>query len=312
MSTSAHAQLRDRFGRVVDSLRLIVTNRCNYQCIFCHREGLEPVTTTSEEKLKPGDYGFLAKVASKIGIKYYKLTGGEPLLRDDIHEIVYEIKPYTEEVSLVTNGFLLSRRAELLAESGVDRINVSLHSLREDTYRYITGGISGLREVLRGLEFSVNYGIKVKLNFLVMKSNVSEVPEVLRFAEKHGFDVNIIELIPLECPVEVYKREHVALDPVIRLLERIAVSKATKSFQNRITYTLPSGVRVEVVTGYGNPLMCTACKRLRLTPEGCIKTCLYVNKPCIDLYEAIATRNEKAVLEGFEKAIKLREPYFKL
>jgi len=304
-------ELRDSYGRKVDSFRLIVTNRCNYHCIFCHREGLEDVLPYTSEKLKPGDYGFLAKVARNFGVKYYKLTGGEPLLRDDVHEIVREIKPYAEEVSIVTNGSLLRDKARLLADSGVDRVNISLHSLRDDVYRYITGGVGRVSDILDGLKTSLDYGIRVKLNVLVMRSNVDEVSDIIKLAESYGVDVNIIELIPLGTPPDTYKREHAALDPVLEFLEEIATSKITREFQNRPVYVLPSGIRVEVVAGYGNSLMCSACTRLRLTPEGCIKTCLYVSKPCVDIYEAITSRSEVGVIEGLKRAISLRKPYFK-
>lgn len=303
--------LRDNYGRPVDSLRLIITTRCNYQCIFCHREGLEKSSGNIEERLRPKDYGFLASIARKINIKFYKITGGEPLLRRDVHEIVREIRPYAEEVSITTNGSLLCEKAELLAESGVDRVNVSLHSLREDTYRYLTGGVNLLDSVLKGLETSLGYGLKVKLNFLAMKSNISEFPQILQLAEKYGFDLNVIELIPLGTPIGVYKSEHVKLDPIVEFLEKIAVKKTVRIFQSRPIYVLPSGTKVEVVIGYGNPHLCSSCTRLRFTPEGYLKTCLYVEYPFVDVYNAIIARDEIGVLEGFKRAISLRKPFFK-
>lgn len=302
--------LRDSYGRPVDSLRLIITTRCNYQCIFCHREGLERLGY-GEEKLGPKDYGFLAGIARKIGIRFYKITGGEPLLREDIHEIVREIRPYAEEISVTTNGSLLREKAKLLAESGVSRVNVSLHSLREDTYRYLTGGVNLLSTVLKGLEASLKYGLKVKLNFLAMKSNIGELPQILQLAERYGFDLNIIELIPLSTPIGVYRSEHVKLEPVLEFLEKIAVKKTVRVFQNRPVYVLSSGIRVEVVIGYGNPQLCSSCTRLRFTPEGYLKTCLYVEYPFVNIYNAIITRDEIGVLEGFKRAISLRKPFFK-
>jgi len=302
--------LRDGYGRPVDSLRLIITTRCNYQCIFCHREGLERLGD-GEEKLEPKDYGFLASIARKIGIKFYKITGGEPLLREDVHEIVREIRPYAEEVSITTNGSLLCEKAKLLAESGVSRVNVSLHSLREDTYRYLTGGVNLLNTVLKGLEASLEYGLKVKLNFLAMKSNISEFPQILQLAERYGFDLNIIELIPLSTPIGVYRSEHVKLEPLLEFLEKTAVKKTVRVFQSRPIYVLSSGIRVEVVIGYGNPQLCSSCTRLRFTPEGYLKTCLYVEYPFVDIFSVIITRNEMGVLEGFRRAISLRKPFFR-
>lgn len=300
--------IKDGYGRPVDRLRVSVTNRCNYRCIFCHFEGVQRVS--SREVFDADDYGFIAKVLKKLGVKYYKLTGGEPLLRDDIHEIIASVKHYADEVSLVTNGSLLQEKAKLLAEAKLDRVNVSLHAMKEDIYSYVTGGSTLLEKVVRGVDEALNHGLKVKLNFVLMKSNVGELPKVLEFAEKRGVDVNVIELVPLGTPPDVYAREFTPVTQVLKFIEEKSVGKYIRDFQNRPVYVLRSGVKVEVVIGYGNRYLCSACTRMRLTADGYFKTCLYLDEPRISIVNAVKNRDEDMLVKMFREAVMLRKPFF--
>lgn len=299
--------LQDPYGRVIDSLRILVTMQCNYKCIFCHNEG---VFRASREELNPLDYSFVARVASKLGIKNFKLTGGEPLLRDDIVEIVKNIRPFAREISLVTNGSLLLERARSLAEAGLDRVNVSLHSLRAEMYRYITGGSKLIATVIRGIDEAIECGLKVKLNFLVMKSNIHELPSILAFAESRGLSVNLIELIPLGVPEAVYRAEHTELTDVINYLEGVSKSKYYRELHNRPVYVLSSGIKVEVVIGYNNYFFCKKCSRVRLTPDACLKPCLYVEGPCVSILDSVKSRDEESLIRAFQEVTALRKPYF--
>ncbi|AFL66199.1 GTP 3',8-cyclase MoaA [Desulfurococcus amylolyticus] len=301
--------LVDRFGRKIDSFRIAVTSRCNYQCIFCHREGM--MNNPGNEALDAGDYGFLTEVAVKHGIKSFKLTGGEPLVRSDIVDIVREIATYTRDVSMTTNGSLLLEKAGLLAEAGLNRINVSIHSLKPPVYRFITRGSTLLEKVLKGVDEALNHGIKVKIDFVVMKVNIDEVKNIVEYASGKGLDVNIIELIPLGTPQDVYRDQHVIVDPVIEFLEKNSIAKTVREFQSRPEYIMPSGIKVDVVKGYGNPALCSRCTRLRLTPEGWIKTCLFIDKPIVDISRELKNRDEKGVINGIKRAVYLREPFFK-
>ena len=301
--------LRDPYGRVIDSLRILVTLNCNYNCIFCHREGLQGFP---REELTPDDYGFLAEVASKLGMLFYKISGGEPLLRPDIVEIVSELRPHAREISLVTNGYLLRKYASRLASAGLDRVNVSLHALNEKLYRYITNAHASPREVIAGIDEALQYGIKVKLNFLAMKSNLSEFFSLLEFAELRGLDVNLIELMPLGVPVEVFSSEHVPLKRILSFLEEKSVAKYYRELQNRPVYVLSSGIKVEVVIGFENPLFCSKCSRIRLTPDGRLKPCLYVENLYVNALEAIKARDKVGLIKAFHEVIQLRKPYFDL
>jgi cyclic pyranopterin phosphate synthase len=305
--SSTQYLLKDLFGRPVDRLRISVTDRCNYRCIFCHFEG---TTRGSGEVFDAEDYGFIARVLSRYGVKYYKLTGGEPLLRDDIHEIVANIKRYAEEVSIVTNGSLLKEKVKLLAEAGLDRLNVSLHAFTDDVYRYVTGGSNLLYRVLEGIDEAINYGLKIKINFVLMKSNLEEFPKILEYAISRNLDLNVIELVPLGTPQDVYRKEFVSVTEVLKFIEEKSVSRYVREFQNRPVYILANGSRVEVVIGYGNRYLCSACTRMRLTSDGCFKTCLYVEKPVICIVEVVKNRDEETLAKLFKEAVYARKPFF--
>ncbi len=303
---SSMLRLRDRYGRAVDRFRVSVTQRCNHACIFCHREG---IFRFEEEALDPEDYGFLAKVSKTLGITKYKLTGGEPLVREDIADIVRELRYYSNEVSLSTNGSLLKNKARSLAEAGLDRLNLSLHSFKDEVFTYITR--APLKPVMEGLIEALDVGLKVKINFVVMRSNVNEISRLLDFASRVSVSANLIELIPLGTPQNVYMKEHVSLSEVEDLLEKRATRKYYRDFQNRPTYVLDSGVEVTLIRGYGNPYLCSGCTRLRLTPSGKIKVCIYREDVFVDVKEALKNRDALAVEEALKKATLLREPYFK-
>ena len=300
--------LVDKYGRPLTHMRISVTLRCNHSCIFCHMEGI-PISQSSLNELSPKEYGLIAKAASDLGIRYYKLTGGEPLLRNDIVDIVREIRPYALSISLTTNGSLLAKYAEDLKEAGIDYINVSLHSLKPDVFKFITGG--NLNSVLKGIEEALNVGIKLKIDFLALKFNENEFKEIIDYASKYGLDMNVIELIPLGIAVNEWKSLHISLSNIEKFLEDIAVKKYIKEFQNRPTYILPTGIKVTIVKGYANPDLCMKCTRIRLTPDGKLKLCIYRNDLYIDLKPALKMKSVDKIKELIIKANKLREPFFK-
>jgi cyclic pyranopterin phosphate synthase len=300
--------LRDGFGREVDSFRIVVTTRCNYNCVFCHREGLTGLGRA--EVLTPDDYRYLAYVSRKLGILYFKITGGEPLLRRDTPDIVKGIREYSKEVSLTTNGYFLKNLAGKLADAGLDRLNVSVHSLNDEVYQAITRTRGSVKLILEGIEQALEHGIKVKLNFLAMKINIGEFEKIIEYASSKGVDVNVIELIPLGTPHHVYLEQRTSIDPIIEKLHRVSSNITISNFQNRPVYTLPSGIRVTVIKGYGNPDLCARCTRLRLTPEGWIKTCIFLEEPFVDISKELKNKDEYGVVEKIKKAVSIRKPYF--
>ncbi|MEM4690827.1 MAG: GTP 3',8-cyclase MoaA [Desulfurococcaceae archaeon] len=295
--------LIDRYGRIVNGFRISITSKCNYNCFFCHREGVD----NTEFELKSSDWGFLASVGVELGILEYKLTGGEPLLRNDIVDIAREIWLSGGTVSLTTNGSLLSIYASKLVDY-VDHVNVSLHSLDPRTYYDLTRG--KLENVLVGLDVAKNVGLKIKINYVVTSINIHEFLNFIGFVEKHGFDLNIIELIPLGLSREDWLNLHADLNNIENFLKNVSVEVFNRELHNRVVFKLRSGIVVSLIKGYCNPIHCLHCTRLRVTPDGRFKTCLYLDK-YINARKNIIERNRRGLVEDILNAVLIREPYFR-
>ncbi len=294
--------LTDPFGRTIKNLRIAVTNRCNLNCIYCHREGeSDPRTEMSAERIAE-----IAKAFYELGIKKLKLTGGEPLLRKDICEII-SLMPDFEEISLTTNGILLSDLAFDLKESGLDRVNISLDTLNAETFRFITGG-GELSRVLEGLRMAVEARLTpIKLNMVLMRGlNESEVRKMLEFANSFNENetnviLQLIELIPNSETGKFY------LDPTIfeKDFERVAKAVKIRDMHRRKQFITPFGV-VEIVKPLDNTEFCMHCNRIRITSDGRIKLCL-MSDETVDISELSGDEMKKAIFE----AVKRRKPFFR-
>jgi cyclic pyranopterin phosphate synthase len=298
--------LRDSYGRPATHVRISVTNRCNYSCVFCHREGF----SYSSSELRPEDWAFFTDVAVRLGFKYYKLTGGEPLLYEGVDRVVGYIRERGGIPSVTTNGYLLGEFARRLSEAGVDHVNVSLHSLKPEVYSLIAG-VNALDRVISGIREALDYGMRLKINYLVLRYNIGELADVLNLASKLGVDVNLIELIPLGTDRRVFDDLHVELEAVEREVRSLAIDTGVEEFQNRVVYRLRTGIRVYVIKGYGNYLLCAGCTRVRVGPDGRMKLCLYRDDIYVDLGPAIISRDRAELERLIRLGVSLREPYFR-
>jgi cyclic pyranopterin phosphate synthase len=245
--------LVDGYGRPLLNLRIALTKPCNLHCSFCHAEGEDKnvedsVEMTAEEVVR------IARIAVNLGVSKIKLTGGEPLLRKDILQIVKGIAalPGLEELSMATNGTLLEPLAKELRASGLKRVNINLPTLDGETYCKLTGG--RLENVLGGVKAAVEAGLNpVKLNMLVLKGvNDSHVLEMMDFAGKIGAVLQLIELEPVNVSSEYYRAFHKPLDEYEEMLRHKAIRVETRKYmQNRRVYHLPD-VKVEVVQAMPN------------------------------------------------------------
>lgn len=304
----------DRFGRPVRGVRLSLNSskHCNFNCIFCHKEGID----TYPNYMRPDEIGRIIRVLMRFGIEYVKLTGGEPLLRSDIIDIIREIKSAgILELSMTTNGTRLAELAYDLKHYGLDRINVSLHSLRRDRYRFITG-VDMYDNVIKGIENSIDAGLKpVKLNVVILKGvNDDELWDLIEYSYSlGGKDTNVLQIIELlKVDPEFYNKYHYNLDNIEKELSKISVKVRYRRLQNRPVYYLNNGVQVELVKPMYNHAFCMGNDRIRITYDGKFKPCLMRNDNHVDFLTAMrsgATDDELANL--FLKAVLLREPYFK-
>ena len=301
----------DKFERPLISLRISITNRCNVNCFYCHHDGIVPENyeMTSNEMQR------IVKVAKEIGIEKIRLSGGEPLIRDDIIDIVTKISSVGfRDISLTTNGVLLGKYAKALYDAGLTRVNVSFDTLNPDTYKFITKR-NYMELAKEGIEKAVKAGLNpVKVNMVVMKGiNDSEIWDMFQFCKDTGAILQLIELLKTEnCQEsEFFDEYHYDMGELEDELSRISNRVKTRRFmQDRKKYFVNGG-EIEIVRPMDNTEFCKNCTRLRITPDGKIKPCLLRNDNLVDLIEPMRKGfSDEELKKVFLKAIENREPYF--
>ena len=308
MQTQRHA-LVDPYGRPVNSIRVSVTQRCNFDCFFCHREG----ESNPGGEMSPAEIETLVATAAELDVTKVKLTGGEPLLREDLAEIIRRIAPHVEEVSMTTNASGLADRACELREAGLRRVNVSLHSTDPECFKAITVNGS-LPEVEEGIRAAIECGLSpVKLNMVVMRGlNSGDIPEMIEFTKELGAILQLIEYQPLERGTEEFERYHYDLRPVEKMLKEASVRVVEREMHRRRLYHLEGRGRVEVVRPMHNSRFCFNCTRLRVTSDGRLKPCLMRDD---NLVEAVSLLREgaprEALVEAFREAVGRRGPFWR-
>ncbi len=301
--------LVDPFGRHVSSLRVSVTQRCDLACFFCHREGEHD----PGKEMTPSEIGRIVEVASELGVTKIKVTGGEPLMREDIVEVIRLISPHVREVSMTTNALQLPGKAVALREAGLRRVNISLHSLKRETVKRIAG-VDCLDGVKAGIRAADEAGLKpIKLNFVVMKGlNSDEIPDMLRLSAETGAILQLIEYQSLERGVERWGDLYFDLTPLERVWDKEAVRVEEQVMHRRKRYTLADGAIVEIVRPIHNTVFCANCNRLRLTSDGRLKPCLMRGDnlvPVVQLLRSGASKEE--LVDAFRMATSLRAPYWR-
>ncbi|MEM3628678.1 MAG: GTP 3',8-cyclase MoaA [Candidatus Bathyarchaeia archaeon] len=303
--------LVDSHGRPLLNLRMVLTRPCNLHCSFCHAEGEDKYAEnlgemTAEEIVR------IAKIAVSLGVSKIKLTGGEPLMRKDITQIVRGIASLTglEELSMTTNGTLLEPLAKELKANGLKRVNINLPTIDGETYCKLTGG--KLENVLRGVKAAIEAGLNpVKLNMLVLKGvNDMHVQGMIDFARESGAVLQLIELEPVNISREYYETYHKPLDEYEEMLRQKALEiENRKTMQNRRVYHLPD-LKVEVVHPIENTDFCMHCTRMRVTSDGKLKPCLMRNDNTVDVLTPMRNgATDEELIELFKLANKRRQPY---
>lgn len=306
--------LIDSFGRPLLNLRVAITQECNLRCPYCHREGEEKNEQNTVAEMTTDEVVRIVRIAVGLGVSKVKLTGGEPLMRKDVVEMVRGMASVQglKDLSMTTNGTLLASLAEDLHVSGLMRVNVNLPTLNGEVYNKLTGGI--LENVLEGIRAAVKVGLyPVKLNMLVLKSvNDDAVPGMIEFAKISGTILQLIELEPINISNDYYHAYHKPLDHYESMLRQKAVKVETRHrMQNRPVYHL-SEVKVEVVHPIENTAFCTHCTRLRVTSDGKLKPCLMRNDNLVDVLMPMRNgASDKELIELFKLANQKREPYNK-
>ncbi|MGE5134770.1 MAG: GTP 3',8-cyclase MoaA [Gemmatimonadota bacterium] len=302
--------LADSYGRVATDLRVSLTDRCNLRCSYCMPpEGLDwlpnPSLLTDDEVVRLVGIG-----VEHLGITEVRYTGGEPLLRRGLPGIVArtaQLRP-RPEISLTTNGIGLARLAEPLAGAGLDRINVSLDTLRPDTFRALAKR-DRLGDVLAGLAGAAAAGLgPVKVNTVLMRGlNEDEAVPLLRYCLEHGYQLRFIEQMPLDAQHGWRREDMVTADEILAALSAEFTltpdDPGVRGSAPAETFLIDGGpARVGVIGSVTRPF-CGTCDRVRLTADGQVRNCLFARDES-DLRDAMrAGADDVELAERWRKAV---------
>lgn len=265
--------MRDRYGRSIDYMRISVTERCNYRCFYCMPQDREEVLE-EEGLISSEEIIDLVEAGAKLGIKKVRITGGEPLIRRDIEEILTGISRVEgiDELCITTNGSLLYERMDLLKRCGVSRINVSLDTLKEERFQRITK-YGRLDMVWKGIEEAIGAGIEVRINSVIIEDvNRDEIVDLAMLTDRYPLDVRFIELMPIG---EGKRYQGVPGSTIRDEIEKDGRRMSILKRDGASEYYRMEEAKGRI--GFINPLsncFCEECNRIRITSKGEVKQCL--------------------------------------
>ncbi len=306
--------LIDRFGRQITYLRVSVTDRCNYRCVYCMPSaGIQ--WKPHEEILRYEEIYEVVRLAATLGVREVRLTGGEPLIRAGLPALVGMLSniPGIEDISLTTNGLLLEKSAADLAEAGLKRLNISLDTLDPQRYASITRG-GDFSRVWRGIQAAELAGISlIKLNMVVMRGvNDSEIVEMARLTLEHPWVVRYIELMPIQNqnpwgdrfppPAEAF----ISVEEILHRLSPLGLEpvNSTNGRGPAQEFRLPGSVgKIGFISPLSEGMFCKRCNRLRLTADGNLRPCL-MSELEVPLRDAL--RRGEDILPLIHRAVALK------
>jgi cyclic pyranopterin phosphate synthase len=312
-------RLRDKFGRAITDLRVSVTDRCNYKCVYC-RTGNEGAQYAD---LPIADYLRMVRVFVALGVEKVRLTGGEPLLRKGLLQMVRELAtmrtayaadgtPQAEgegqplDIALTTNGHLLAELAQPLKDAGLHRITISMDAVDAETFTRITRVPNSFAQVLAGIRAAKAAGLEpVKVNCVLLRGfNENQIEKFAQFSRKEGVIVRFIEFMPLEedrvwspqvvVPLEEITARLNSFRPLVPLPANAASETARR-------YTFDDGIgEIGIIAPVSHPF-CGHCSRVRLTSDGKIRTCLFSQMEH-DLYSVLHRGGTDAEMAAYIQA----------
>ena len=284
--------LVDNFGRTVNYVRISVTDRCDFRCVYCMDEEMQFVPRAKLLSLE--EIGVIARAFTELGVGKIRITGGEPLIRRNIIKLFRDIGQLDglDELVLTTNGSQLPKLAGELKDAGVKRINISLDSLDPDKFRRLTR-VGELDKVLAGIDAALATGFeKIKINSVILKNrNDDEVPDLVRFASERGMDISFIEEMPLGTIGDHDRAEaYYSSDEIRADLDAhytLLPTTETTGGPSRYYHIAETGTRVGFISPHSHNF-CDSCNRVRLTCEGRLLLCLG-QEHSVDLRQVIRT-----------------------
>ena len=302
--------MQDGFGRKIDYLRISVTDRCNFRCQYCMSEKM--TFMPKSELLTLEEITLIAERFISHGIRKIRLTGGEPLVRRDMKDVIQRlgrkvISGELEELTLTTNGSLLEEYADHLATHSIRRINVSMDTLDPQRFAEITRGAS-VSQVLEGISAAKASGITVKINMVALRNfNQQDLLPMAEYCAREGHDLTIIETMPLGDTGADRKLEHIPVQefttPLSNRFELTPIAHRSAG-PARYMSVEPLGLRLGLITPLSQNF-CDDCNRLRLTTDGKIFMCLG-HSAHVDLRAAVRNNGISAVDQLLQHALKLK------
>ena len=318
-STEALSTLRDSYGRAIRDLRVSLTDRCNFRCFYCLPHG-EPPIAPKEQMLSYEEIEKVSEVFVALGIEKIRLTGGEPMMRRDIETIIKKLARLKSapgrkltDLALTTNGYFLPDRALGLKAAGLDRVTISLDSLKRDVFKRMTG-VDVLDKVMAGIEAAKEAGLEpIKINAVIVRGhNEDEVADFAGFAREHDVKMRFIEFMPLDSGHE-WSRADVVSGKEIRErineqfpLVRVGVERGSDT-SARYRFADGAPGEIGIIAPVSEPF-CGACSRIRLTADGQIRTCLFstVEHSLRDVIRSGSSREE--IIAYIESVVLKKEP----
>ncbi|WP_297440079.1 GTP 3',8-cyclase MoaA [Sulfurimonas sp.] len=297
--------LIDSYDRVVDYLRVSVTERCNFRCQYCMPE--KPFSWVPKENLLTFEELFeFMKVAIDEGVKKIRITGGEPLLREDLDKFIHMIYEYSPDIDLAmtTNAFLLKGTAQRLKDAGLKRINVSIDTLKPEVAQAIAGK-DVLKNVLEGVEEALKVGLKVKVNMVPMKNmNADEIIDVLEYSKERGMTVRFIEYMQNKfAKADISGLKSDELLEILRTKYEFEDEGFDGSSPSHY-YRMKDAYRFGIIEPYGDDF-CKQCNRIRLTAEGNLIPCLYFDE-AMSIAESIKRGDIKGAAAVLKEVVRTK------
>ena len=299
--------LIDPFGRSVTYLRISVTDRCDFRCVYCMSENM--TFLPKKDLLSLEELELVCKTFMSMGVSKIRLTGGEPLVRKGIMQLINnlgsEVGKGLEELTITTNGSQLSKMAGQLYDAGVRRLNISLDTLNEQKFLEITRW-GKLDQVLKGLEEAKKVGLKIKINAVALKGvNDDELEDMIRWCGREGFDMTIIEVMPMgdigtERRLDQYLPLSLVRSNLARKFDLIDIPERT-SGPARYVKVSETGGKLGFITPLSHNF-CESCNRVRMTCTGELFMCLGQDDNA-DLRTILREEGEEALREAVYKAI---------
>ena len=308
--------LRDSYSRPIRDLRVSLTDRCNFRCFYCLPHG-EPPIAPKEQMLSYEEIEYVCDIFVELGIEKIRLTGGEPMMRQDIETIISKLANLKSkglhDLALTTNGYFLPDRAKSLKDAGLDRITISLDSLKRDVFKRMTG-VDVLDRVLDGIAAAKAAGLEpIKVNAVVVRGhNEDEVADFAAFAREHDIKMRFIEFMPLDAGHDWSRADVVSGREIRELISQRFPLEPLDLFRGSETasrYRFADGApgEIGIIAPVTEPF-CGACSRIRLTADGQIRTCLFstVEHSLRDVVRDGASRKE--IIDFIDSVVMKKEP----